>query len=130
MKVLLWQRKLSEVCQYLITQTGTLYRSSMVEHVAVNHRVAGSSPADTAFLGGGPTSPRSWRVKSLELKLLRTKPVKGRASLALGQPDLEERWGVGTKVSGAKENSALSSNGLGHCPFTAAIGIRVPVGSY
>ena len=45
MKVLLWQRKLSEVCQYLITQTGTLYRSSMVEHVTVNHRVAGSSPA-------------------------------------------------------------------------------------
>ena len=91
MKVLLWQRKLSEVCQYLITQTGALYRSSMVEHVAVNHRVAGSSPADTAFLGRANFSQKL--EKSLELKLLRTKPVKGRASLALGQPDLEERWG-------------------------------------
>ena len=50
MKVLLWQRKLSEVCQYLITQTGTLYRSTMVVRLTVNQKVAGSSPADTALL--------------------------------------------------------------------------------
>ena len=49
MKVSHWQRKLSGVCQYLITQTGALYRSSMVEHAAVNRRVVGSSPTSGAI---------------------------------------------------------------------------------
>ena len=93
MKVSHWQRKLSGVCQYLITQTGALYRSSMVEHVAVNHRVAGSSPADTALLD------------------------------SLTHTNL-------FVFTGSSSISALSSNRLGHRPFTAAIGIRVPVGSY
>ena len=63
--------------------------------------------------------------------LVQLKKIKKKAKGAIAQlgERLHGMQEVGGSIPPSSSNKSPSSRGLGHCPFTAATGVRIPLGT-